>query len=86
MSNTNTIEDWAVIHSYTRKQAIADGVLVDVTDQAKFSGFKIPVAVTQTVWGGWIEANRVGGSFEAPPLPHHRTCGDASLVAYGGSL
>ena len=58
MSNTNTFEDWAVILSYTRKQAIADGVLVDVTEQAKKNGFIIPVAITHTVWGRYIDVNQ----------------------------
>jgi hypothetical protein len=39
-----------LIHCYTRRQAIADGVLVDVTTTAKEAGFKIPVAVTASVW------------------------------------
>jgi len=46
-----------VIDSYTRKQAIADGVLVDVTDTAKETGFKYPVAVTQNLWDNWITPN-----------------------------
>ena len=44
-------EFWGdVIYSYTREQAIADGVLVDVSDMAKEAGFKWPVAVTEAVW------------------------------------
>ncbi len=39
-----------VISAYTRQQAIADGVLVDVTTTASEAGFAIPVAVTRTVW------------------------------------
>ena len=35
-----------VISAYTRQQAIADGVLVDVTTTASEAGFAIPVAVT----------------------------------------
>ena len=35
-----------VIHRYTRKMAIEDGVLIDVTRQAKDVGFKWPVAIT----------------------------------------
>jgi hypothetical protein len=35
-----------VIYSYTRAQALADGVLVDVTEMAKEAGFKLPVAIT----------------------------------------
>lgn len=34
------------IYIYTRKQAIEDGVLIDVTETAKEAGFKVPVAVT----------------------------------------
>lgn len=40
---------WAgfeVIHRYTRAQAIADGLLVDVTEQAKRCEFSVPVAMT----------------------------------------
>ena len=44
-----------VIYSYTRAQAIEDGGLVDVSDMAKQSGFKIPVAVTRAVWDQYIE-------------------------------
>ena len=43
-------EEADVIYSYTRKQAIEDGVLVDVTETAKECGFKYPVAVTRAVW------------------------------------
>jgi hypothetical protein len=35
-----------VIYSYTRAQALSDGVLVDVTETAKETGFKLPVAIT----------------------------------------
>ncbi|MCA8137303.1 DUF6573 family protein [Burkholderia cepacia] len=39
-----------VISVYTRAQAIADGVLIDVTAEAKDAGFKLPVALTVAVW------------------------------------
>ncbi|WP_423195851.1 hypothetical protein DFLDMN_003104 [Cupriavidus sp. H19C3] len=39
-----------VISMYTRAQAIADGVLIDVTAEANDAGFKVPVALTATVW------------------------------------
>jgi hypothetical protein len=39
-----------LIYSYTRAQAIKDGVLVDVSDMARQAGFRWPVAVTQAVW------------------------------------
>ena len=39
------------VFSYSRKQAIEDGVLVDVSETAKEAGFKWPVAMTAEVWG-----------------------------------
>ena len=39
-----------VIYSYTRSQAIEDGVLVDVSETAKDAGFKFPVAMTRAAW------------------------------------
>ena len=39
-----------VIYSYTRAQALEDGVLVDVSAMAKEAGFKYPVAVTAALW------------------------------------
>lgn len=44
-----------LIHSYTRAQAIEDGVLVDVSDVAKEAGFKLPVAITRTAWDRYVE-------------------------------
>lgn len=38
-----------VIHSYSRSQAIADGILIDVTTTAKEAGLKLPVALTAAV-------------------------------------
>ena len=40
-----------VIFSYTRAQAIEDGVLVDVSETAREAGFKYPFAMTAEVWG-----------------------------------
>lgn len=50
-----------VISTYTRAEAIADGVLVDVSDtsEVKEAGFKIPVAMTRAVYEDcvvWDEA------------------------------
>ena len=39
-----------VISTYTRAQAIEDGVLVDVGSTAQEAGFKWPVALTAAVW------------------------------------
>ena len=42
------------ISIYTRAQAIEDGVLIDVSVTAREAGFKFPVAVTRTVWDGYV--------------------------------
>src|SRR5581483_4822661 len=38
------------IHSYSRKQAIEDGALVDASQLAREAGFRIPVALTRAAW------------------------------------
>ena len=38
------------IHVYTRVEALADGVLVDLRETARETGFRIPVALTANVW------------------------------------
>lgn len=43
------------ISTYTRAQAIEDGVLVDVSEIAKEAGFKFPVAVTRAAWADCVE-------------------------------
>ena len=48
-------DDAEVISSYSRAQAIEDGVLVDVSTVAKEAGIKFPVAMTATVWGKYVE-------------------------------
>ena len=52
MTGANTSADfWGEpIHTYTRADALADGVLVDVTSTAREAGFRVPVALTQRVW------------------------------------
>ena len=39
-----------IIFSYTRAQAIADGVLIDLTEEAAKHGFRIPFACTDSIW------------------------------------
>jgi hypothetical protein len=52
------MSDWEVIDSYSRAQAIADGVLVDVTEQAKKSSIRYPVAVSDTLYHQYIEPSK----------------------------
>ncbi|HPS86765.1 MAG TPA: hypothetical protein PLY36_08470 [Spirochaetota bacterium] len=44
------LNQFDVIYTYTRKQAIEDGVLVDVSQTAKEAGINFPVALTFAVW------------------------------------
>ena len=55
MDEKSLFENADVIYAYTRAQAIEDGVLIDVSEMAKEAGFKFPVAVTSSVWNGYIE-------------------------------
>ena len=59
MNNKNNAEDLfgEVIYAYTRKQALADGVLIDVSNMAKEAGICFPVAVTSAVWHAFIVPN-----------------------------
>lgn len=43
-----------VISIYTRRQAMSDGVLVDVSDLAREAGFTWPVAVTDHLYHDYI--------------------------------
>lgn len=43
-----------LIYSYTRTQALADGVLIDVSELASEAGFKLPVAVSDTLYHGYL--------------------------------
>jgi hypothetical protein len=50
----------APISVYTRAQGIADGFLIDVTERARETGFRWPVAVTSQAWADcvtWTEEN-----------------------------
>lgn len=61
----------ALIHAYTRAQAIADGVLFQVHPQVSAAaGFRLPIAFTAGAWGaavdysgdetdGWMRAGAV---------------------------
>lgn len=51
----NLWEGAEVISVYTRKQAIEDGTLVDVSETAREAGIKFPVALTRSVWCEYVE-------------------------------
>jgi hypothetical protein len=43
-----------VIYAYTRKQAIADGLQVEVTNTAKEAGIKFPMFLTRAVFDAYV--------------------------------
>jgi hypothetical protein len=43
-------EEADLIHSYTRADALRDGVLVDVSATAREAGLRHPVALTRAAW------------------------------------
>lgn len=53
-----------MIFGYSRKQAIEDGVLVDVSEMAREAGFTFPVAITEKVWHEYIVNEEEGQSTE----------------------
>lgn len=55
MSTEDFWEGAEVISTYTRKEAIEDGVLIDVTKMAKEAGIKHPTAITQNLWSSRVE-------------------------------
>ena len=52
VSASNNLEDFfgPPISSYSRKQALEDGELIDVTETAAEAGFTVPVALTRAAW------------------------------------
>ena len=50
----NDTSDNCLIYSYTRKQAIADGVQVEVSETAREAGIRFPVFLTRTVFDAYV--------------------------------
>ena len=43
-----------VIYAYMRKDALADGVQIDVSEVAREAGLKFPVYLTRTIWESYV--------------------------------
>ena len=58
-----------VVYSYTRAQAVADGVQVEVTKTAQEAGIRFPVFLTRTVFDAYVAVSPdVSGQDEAGRL------------------
>jgi hypothetical protein len=53
-AETDLPEGFHATTQYTRKQALEDGVLVDVTPTAREAGIACPVALTRRVWDAYV--------------------------------
>jgi hypothetical protein len=47
----------SLIHCYTRQDALADGILIDISSYAREVGFLIPVAITESAWAECVAWN-----------------------------
>lgn len=67
--STNKNQEQQLIDSYSRKEAIADGVLVDAEERfpgiLKSIGFNYPVALTTAAFGRYVELNHNSGGLES---------------------
>ena len=52
--NNNESPFGQVIYAYTRAQAVADGVQVEVTKTAQEAGIRFPVFLTRAVWDAYV--------------------------------
>src|SRR5271154_995539 len=58
-----------IVYSYTRAQAIADGVQVEVTKTAQEAGIRFPVFITRTAFDAYVTVPpNVSGQDEAGRL------------------
>jgi Family of unknown function (DUF6573) len=51
----NPFENFEVISKYSRLQAIADGMLIDVSEMARQAGIRYPVTLTTAVWAKCVK-------------------------------
>jgi len=55
MNTPNNDSPFGEIHySYTRKQAIADGFQIEITETAQAAGIRFPVFLTRTVYDAYV--------------------------------
>ena len=61
--------NFQLVYAYTRAQAVADGMQVEVTKTAKEAGIRIPVFLTRTVFDAYVAVPAgVSGQDEAGRL------------------
>lgn len=67
--STNNDQEQYLIHSYSRAEAIKDGVLIDVEEPfpgiVKSTGFNYPIALTATAFNRYVELNSNSSTLES---------------------
>ncbi|MEX2171053.1 MAG: DUF6573 family protein [Pirellulales bacterium] len=58
MNGRRTFAHEDILYSYTRAEALADGVLLDITTLAKEAGIISPTAITAAAWATAVEPPR----------------------------
>ena len=53
--------DAEIIDSYSRKQALKDGLLIDISEMAQEAGILYPVAITSNLWAHHIANGDIYG-------------------------
>ena len=66
-----------VIFTYTRAQALADGVLIDAGALAQEAGFRLPVAITAAAWARLCGLDGGGQPPAGPSGPDRAAVGRA---------
>lgn len=68
MTPTDSLESLFgnVIYAYSRADAMADGVLVDVSETAREAGFRIPVAMTAAAWDDCVQWSDTDSKRQTP--------------------
>ncbi|MFL4473160.1 DUF6573 family protein [Paeniglutamicibacter sp. MACA_103] len=70
-----------MLHTYTRAQSIAEGKLLDVSDQAYTFGFRVPVAISKAAWSDTVQWDHGGVQDETGRLADVLSLGVASVKA-----
>ena len=52
--NTNSEPTWDIVYTYTRAQAVADGIQVEVTKTAAEAGIRFPMFITRAVYDAYV--------------------------------
>ena len=55
-----------MVYSYTRAEALADGIPIDVSDTARETGFRWPVAMTDGAWADCVARSEMDSAKHTP--------------------